>query len=299
MDNQQVVMDQNDHQEYQYLNLLSNILNNGEIREDRTGVGNISIFGCTMRFNLKDNIFPLLTTKRVFWRGVVEELLWFIKGDTNSNHLREKGVHIWDENGSRDFLDSRQLFNNEEGDLGPIYGFQWRHYGAEYNGTNTNYVGKGIDQLKECIYKIKNNPTDRRILFTAWNPLDINKMALPPCHMFCQFYVAKGRLSCLMYQRSCDMGLGVPFNIASYALLTILMAQVCDLQPGEFIHMLGDTHIYLNHIDPIKEQIKRKPHPFPKLFINQEKKDIDSFTYEDFDLQEYNPHPPIKMMLAT
>lgn len=284
--------------EWQYLNLLSDILAHGEKREDRTGVGTIGLFGCTMRFDLSES-FPLLTTKRVFWRGVVEELLWFIKGDTNGNHLSEKGVTIWNANGSKAFLESRGLGHRTEGDLGPIYGFQWRHFGAKYVDMNTDYTNQGVDQLAECIHKIKTNPTDRRILLSAWNPADLALMALPPCHMFCQFYVSNGRLSCLMYQRSCDMGLGVPFNIASYALLTRMVAQVCGLQPGEFIHMLGDTHVYVNHVDPIKEQLKRTPRTFPKLKINPNKTDIDSFTFDDFTLEGYDPYPTIKMEMAV
>jgi len=193
-------------EEYQYLNLVKDIIQNGVERKDRTNVGTLSRFGAQMRFSLRDETFPLLTTKKVFWRGVVEELLWFIKGNTNSNLLSNKDVKIWDANGCRAFLDSRSLKHREEGDLGPIYGFQWRHFGAEYKDMHTDYSGQGIDQLQQCINTIKNNPTDRRIIMTAWNPTDLSQMALPPCHMFCQFYVANGELSCLMYQRSCDMG---------------------------------------------------------------------------------------------
>lgn len=286
------------HAEYQYLDLLKKIIDQGEVRTDRTGVGTVGLFGCSMRFDLSET-FPLLTTKRVFWRGVVEELLWFIKGDTNSNHLNEKGVAIWNANGSKAFLESRGLGHREEGDLGPVYGFQWRHFGAKYVDMHTDYTGQGFDQLADCIHKIKTNPTDRRIIMSAWNPADLSLMALPPCHMFCQFYVANGKLSCLMYQRSCDMGLGVPFNIASYALLTCMVAQVCGLQPGEFVHMLGDTHIYSNHLEPLKTQLERKPRSFPKLVINPEKKDIDSFVFEDFKLEGYDPYPNIKMEMAV
>lgn len=220
-----------------------------------------------MRFSLRNNSFPLLTTKRVFWRGLAEELLWFIKGDTNANHLAEKNVHIWDANGSREFLDNLGFKEREVGDLGPVYGFQWRHFGAEYKDFNTDYTNQGVDQLKEVIETIKTNPTDRRIILTAWNPSAIPKMALPPCHMMCQFYVYNGELSCQMYQRSCDMGLGVPFNIASYSLLTIMIANVTGLKPGEFIHVTGDTHVYNNHIEPLKEQLKRNPFPFPKVCL--------------------------------
>jgi len=286
------------HEEYQYLKLIKEISENGVSMDDRTGTGTVSVFGTTMRFDLK-NSFPILTTKRVFWRGIVEELLWFIKGDTNGKHLSEKGVKIWDGNGSREFLDKRGLSHREEGDLGPVYGFQWRHFGAKYVDMHTDYSGQGVDQLAECIRKIKEDPTDRRILLSAWNPADLDLMALPPCHMFCQFYVANGELSCLMYQRSADMGLGVPFNIASYSLLTCMMAQVCGLKPGEFIHNMGNTHVYKNHIDPLKTQLERTPRPFPLLRINPEVKDIDGFKASDFELIGYNPHGKIAMDMAV
>lgn len=252
-----------------------------------------------MRFNLENNNFPLLTTKKVFWRGVAEELLWFIKGSTNANELVEKNIHIWDGNASREYLDSIGLQSREVGDLGPVYGFQWRHYGAEYINMHNNYTNKGIDQLKECINKIKNSPNDRRIILTAWNPADLSLMALPPCHMFCQFYVANNKLSCQMYQRSADMGLGVPFNIASYSLLTCIVAHCCNLQPGEFIHVIGDAHCYLNHVEPLRVQIERVPKQFPKLFIRTDNTDIDGFTFNDFVLEDYNPDGPIKMQMAV
>jgi len=256
------------------------------------------MFGQQMRFDLRKS-FPLLTTKRVFWRGVVEELLWFVKGDTNANHLAEKGIKIWDGNGSREFLDKRGLGHREVGDLGPVYGFQWRHFGAEYVDMHADYSGKGVDQLAECIRKIKEDPTDRRILLTAWNPADLHLMALPPCHMFCQFYVANGELSCLMYQRSCDMGLGVPFNIASYSLLTYMMAQVCGLKPGEFVHTLGNAHVYQNHVEPLQTQLERTPRPFPTLKLNSDVKDIDGFQASDFELVGYNPLGKIAMEMAV
>lgn len=286
------------HEEYQYLKAIQLIIEKGVHMEDRTGVGTRSIFGHSMRFNLRKS-FPLLTTKRVFWRGVLEELLWFIKGDTNANHLTEKGVRIWEANGSRDFLEKHGLGHREEGDLGPVYGFQWRHFGAKYQDMHTDYTGQGVDQLAECIRKIKEDPTDRRILLSAWNPADLHLMALPPCHMFCQFYVANGELSCLMYQRSCDMGLGVPFNIASYSLLTCMMAQVCGLKPGEFVHNLGNTHVYQNHVEPLKTQLERTPRPFPVLKINPEVKDIDGFQASDFELVGYSPHGKIAMEMAV
>jgi len=252
-----------------------------------------------MRFSLRDNVFPLLTTKKVFWRGLAEELLWFISGATNANLLAEKKIHIWDGNGSREFLDNRGLKDREVGDLGPVYGFQWRHFGAEYENMNTDYAGKGVDQLAAVIDTIKNNPNSRRIVLTAWNPMDQQKMALPPCHMFCQFYVANGELSCQMYQRSADMGLGVPFNIASYSLLTRLVAQVCGLKAGEFVHAIGDCHVYLNHVEPLRQQLEREPRPFPTLEINPEVKSIDGFKFSDFKIVDYNPYKSIKMKMAV
>lgn len=286
------------HEECQYLDAIREIIEKGVSMEDRTGVGTRSMFGKMMRFDLRTN-FPLLTTKRVFWRGVVEELLWFVKGDTNGKHLSDKGVKIWDANGSREFLDKRGLTHREEMDLGPVYGFQWRHFGATYVDMHTDYTGQGVDQLAECIRKIKEDPTDRRILLSAWNPADLSQMALPPCHMFCQFYVANGELSCLMYQRSCDMGLGVPFNIASYSLLTYMIAQVCGLKPGEFIHTLGNAHVYQNHVDPLMTQLERTPRPFPVLRVNPEVKEIDGFQASDFELLGYNPHGKIAMEMAV
>lgn len=218
------------HEEHQYLDAIRDVIMTGVPRDDRTGVGTISKFGLTMRFSLRDGVLPLLTTKRVFWRGVAEELLWFISGDTSNATLQAKGVHIWDGNASREFLDSRGLHHREVGDLGPVYGFQWRHFGAAYSDMHADYAGKGVDQLKAVIETIKKNPADRRIILSAWNPAALPDMALPPCHMFAQFFVEGGELSCQMYQRSGDMGLGIPFNIASYALLTRLIAQVTGLE---------------------------------------------------------------------
>lgn len=286
-------------EECQYLDIIQDILDNGVERSDRTGTGTISKFGVQMRFNLRNETFPLLTTKRVFWRGVAEELLWFVKGTTNANELAAKNIHIWDGNGSREFLDNLGLSHREEGDLGPVYGFQWRHFGAPYVDMHTDYSGQGVDQLQECIQKIKTNPSDRRIVLTAWNPTDLGIMALPPCHMFCQFYVANGELSCQMYQRSADMGLGVPFNIASYALLTRLVAQSCGIKAGDFVHCIGDAHVYLNHVEALKEQLKRVPKSFPKLRINPEKTDIDSFEFSDFTIEGYKPDATIKMKMAV
>lgn len=288
-------------EEMQYLDMCRDIIESGIHRGDRTGTGTLSKFGTQMRFSLRDGTLPLLTTKRVFWRGVAEELLWFISGSTNANLLSEKGIKIWDGNGSREFLDSRGLKHREEGDLGPVYGFQWRHFGAEYIDMQTDYRGKGVDQLADCIHKIKNNPEDRRIIMSAWNPSDLNVMALPPCHMFCQFYVdtLKNELSCQMYQRSADMGLGVPFNIASYALLTHMVAKVCGRKPGDFVHTIGDAHVYMNHVDAIKEQLERTPTTFPKLMIKKETENIDDFCFDDFDVVGYKPQKTIKMKMAV
>jgi thymidylate synthase len=287
-----------EHEELQYLNLCQKILNEGTKKGDRTGTGTFSLFGAQMRFNLADG-FPLLTTKKTFLRGITEELLWFIRGSTNAKELNEKNVRIWDANASRAFLDSRGLHNREEWDLGPVYGFQWRHFGAKYNTMHDNYAGQGVDQLKKLIETIKTNPNDRRMLMVAWNPVDLDEMALPPCHCLCQFYVANGRLSCQLYQRSADMGLGVPFNIASYALLTMMIANVTDLELGDFVHTLGDAHIYANHVDQIREQIDRVPRQFPKMKIKRKVESIDDFKMEDFELCNYNPHPTIKMPMAV
>lgn len=251
-----------------------------------------------MRYSLRDS-FPLLTTKRVFWRGVAQELIWFVQGRTNANELADKGIHIWDGNGSREFLDKSGLGHREVGDLGPVYGFQWRHFGATYKTMHDDYTGQGVDQLADCIDKIKNDPTNRRIIMSAWNPAALPEMALPPCHMFCQFYVAKGELSCMMYQRSADMGLGVPFNIASYSLLTCMVAQVCGLKPGDFIHNIGDCHVYKNHVEPLKTQLERSPGQFPRLRINPNIKNIDEFVYEDFVIEGYKPQKTIKMKMAV
>ncbi|KAJ2887841.1 Thymidylate synthase [Coemansia asiatica] len=292
-------------EEKQYLSLVRDILERGEIRGDRTGTGTLALFAPPqLRFSLADDVFPLLTTKRVFWRGVVEELLWFIHGHTDANILRAKNVHIWDGNCSREFLDSRGLTHRREGDLGPVYGFQWRHFGAEYKDADTDYSGKGVDQLEDVIRKIRESPTDRRIIMSAWNPADMSQMALPPCHMFAQFFVShpgtpQAELSCQMYQRSCDIGLGVPFNIASYALLTRLIAQITGLKPGVFVHCMGDTHIYANHTEALKVQIQREPRPFPKLHIKRVPDSIEDFTIDDLELVDYNPYGKIHMEMAV
>jgi dihydrofolate reductase/thymidylate synthase len=285
--------------EYQYKCLLHKLLTIPTIRNDRTNTGVLSDFGYNMSFDLTKGRFPLLTTKRVFFRGVAEELLWFIKGSTDAKELQKKNVHIWDGNGSREFLDGLGFTDREEGDLGPVYGFQWRHFGAEYKDCKSDYTMKGFDQLQNCIHLIKTEPTSRRIIMSAWNPSDMGKMALPPCHILCQFYVDGENLSCQMYQRSADVGLGVPFNIASYSLLTCMVAHVCNLKPKTFHYCMGDTHIYKNHVEALKTQLLRTPRNFPVLKINKKRLNIDDFQYEDFELIEYNPYPNIKMDMAV
>ncbi|XP_034950114.1 thymidylate synthase [Chelonus insularis] len=292
-------LENDDHEEYQYLKLIKRIINKGAKKNDRTGVGTYSIFGAQMRFTLKNDIFPLLTTKSVFWKGVVEELLWFIKGSTNSKELSSKGVNIWNANSSREFLDNCGFKNREEGDLGPVYGFQWRHFGAEYVDMHTDYTGQGVDQLQNVIDLIRKDPNDRRMIMCAWNPIDIPKMALPPCHCLVQFYVDNNELSCHLYQRSADMGLGVPFNIASYSLLTYMIAHITGLKPGEFVHTMGDCHVYLNHIDALNIQCERTPNDFPSLKITRQVKEIDDFIASDFELINYKPHPKISMKMAV
>lgn len=288
--------------EQQYLDLIRELLegDGGMVKENRTGVDTIGKFGHQMRFSLRES-FPLMTTKKVFWKGVVEELLWFLRGETDSTTLAEKGVHIWDENGSREFLDSRGLSERRVGDLGPVYGFQWRHFGAIYKDSKTDYTGQGYDQLKECIRLLKEDPFSRRIVMSAWNPSDLGEMALPPCHMFVQFQVTpQGELNALMFQRSCDIGLGVPFNIASYSLLTCMLAHHCGLKRGEFVYSMGDAHIYQNHVEPLCEQLKREPFPLPSLEICAEKeKELDQYQMEDFILRNYKFHPSIKMKMVV
>ncbi|CAH8480426.1 unnamed protein product [Heterobilharzia americana] len=281
-----------------YLNLLRYILAKGIERADRTKTGTCAVFGPQMRFSLRNHEFPLLTTKTVFFRGIVEELLWFIRGSTNSRELAEKKVHFWDANGSREFLDGLGFTEREEGDLGPVYGFQWRHSGAEYVDCKTDYSGQGVDQLADVIKLIRERPWDRRIMIVAWNVRDLRKMALPPCHCLVQFFVANDELSCQLYQRSGDMGLGVPFNIASYALLTCMIAHITGLKPGEFVHTLGDAHIYSNHREALLEQVKRVPRPFPKLEIIRKVNAIEDFKFEDFKLTDYKPYPKIPMKMA-
>jgi thymidylate synthase len=262
----------------QYHDLMSHVMEHGVTKKDRTGTGTISIFGYQMRFNLQDG-FPLLTTKKLHIRSIIYELLWFLKGETNIAYLKENGVSIWDE------------WADENGNLGPVYGSQWRSW--------PDRDGKTIDQVTQLIQQIKKNPDSRRLIISAWNVADIDKMKLPPCHALFQFYVTNGKLSCQLYQRSADIFLGVPFNIASYALLTLMVAQVCGLEPGEFIHTFGDAHLYLNHLEQTKTQLSRDCRPLPTIKINPEVNDIFSFRYEDFTLEGYDPHPHIKAAVAV
>ena len=262
----------------QYLNLLRDIISTGVRKHDRTGTGTISTFGYQMRFDLSKG-FPLLTTKKVHLKSIIHELLWLLAGDTNVKYLQDNGVRIWNE------------WADENGELGHIYGFQWRSW--------PTYDGTFIDQISEAIRTIKENPDSRRIIVSSWNVADLDKMNLPPCHCFFQFYVNEGKLSLQLYQRSADSFLGVPFNIASYALLTMMVAQVCNLQPGEFIHTLGDAHIYLNHLDQVHEQLGREPRSLPHMALNPDIKNIFDFGYDDFRLEGYDPHPPIKGVVAV
>jgi thymidylate synthase len=291
----------------QYHDLMRHVLANGTKKEDRTGTGTISVFGYQMRFDLSAG-FPLLTTKKVHLKSIIHELLWFLNGDTNIRYLAQNGVHIWDDwpfekykrsaeykgETMRDFSTRTAAdadFAAKWGELGPVYGYQWRSWPAP--------DGRSIDQMAQVVQQLKSNPDSRRILVNAWNVPYVDQMALPPCHTFFQFYVANGRLSCQLYQRSADIFLGVPFNIASYALLTMMVAQVCGLQVGEFVHTFGDAHIYLNHMNQVNEQLSRDFRPLPQMHINPEVPDLFSFKYEDFQLTGYDPHPPIKAPVAV
>jgi thymidylate synthase len=262
----------------QYLELMKHVLDHGAHKSDRTGTGTLSVFGAQLRFDLNAG-FPLLTTKKVHLRSIIHELLWFLKGDTNVQYLRENGVTIWDE------------WADAQGNLGPVYGYQWRSWPAA--------DGRHIDQITQVIEQLRRNPDSRRLIVSAWNVGDLDRMALMPCHAFFQFYVADGRLSCQMYQRSADFFLGVPFNIASYALLTLMMAQVCGLKPGEFVHTFGDTHLYLNHLDQAREQLTRTPRRLPVMRLNPAVRGIFDFKYDDFTLEGYDPHPAIKAPIAV
>lgn len=284
-----------------YLFGLKEVLEKGELRKTRNS-NTISLFGLKLDFDISES-FPLLTTKKVYWKGVVEELLWFLKGDTNSKHLEEKNINIWKGNSSREFLDSVSLNDYEEGECGPIYGFQWRHFNAEYKGSNINYEGKGVDQLQNCIDLINNDPKSRRIFMSAWNPEQLDQMCLPPCHVSYQFYVSeKDELSCILYQRSGDMFLGVPFNIASVSLLVYIIAFITNKKPKKVTLMIGDAHIYEDHIEQVKIQLNRKPYKLPKLNIKDKhennRKNINEYTYDDFEIIDYQFHPtiPAKMI---
>lgn len=262
----------------QYLDLVKEILEKGTKKEDRTGTGTLSIFGYQMRYDLSEG-FPLVTTKKLHTKSIIHELLWFLQGDTNIKYLKDNGVSIWDE------------WADSQGNLGPVYGHQWRSWPTPDGGQ--------IDQISQLIEMIKKNPDSRRLIVSAWNVADVPKMKLPPCHALFQFYVADGKISCQLYQRSADVFLGVPFNIASYALLTLMIAQVCNLKPGEFVHTLGDAHLYTNHLEQAKLQLSREPRPLPKIKINPAVKDIFGFKYEDFTLENYDPHPAIKAPVAV
>jgi len=290
------------HSEYQYLNLIKEILEKGSLEDTRNGKTK-SIFGYSMRFSLKDGELPLLTTKKVAWKTCFRELQWFIRGSTNNKVLQDQNVHIWDGNSSREFLDSRGLIDNEINDLGPIYGHQWRHFNAKYIDCHTDYSGKGIDQLANVINDLKNPSTNnsRRHIITAWNPCQINEMALPPCHILMQFNVRDNRyLSCALYQRSGDVGLGAPINIASYSFLTHIIAKHCDLIADEFIYFLGNAHIYEEHIDILNEQIKREPFPFPKINILQKHENIEDYTIDDIEwIEKYVCHSQLKMIMKA
>jgi thymidylate synthase len=286
------------HEENQYINLIDDILNENTEFVGRNG-NTKAIFGSAMHFSLQENSVPFLTSKKLAWKTCLKELLWFISGNTSNKTLKEQNVHIWDANGSREFLDSRNLINREVDDLGPIYGFQWRHYNAEYDNANINYDKKGIDQLQEIIDNLKNENTrySRRLILTAWNPCQLNEMALPPCHILCQFNVINNKLSCALYQRSGDVGLGVPFNIASYSLLTYLMAHHCNLEVGEFIYYLGNSHIYEEHVESLKEQLNNSLYKFPKLNIKNKYENINDYKFEDFEIIDYKCNESIKMIM--
>lgn len=287
------------HPEQPYLDLLQRVLDKGHYQEDRTGTGCYSIFGDQIRFPIKDT-FPLLTTKKVFWKGIVEELLWFLKGQTDNKILKNKGVHIWDGNSTREFLDKSGLCHYEEDDCGAIYSFQWTHFGAEYKDCHTDYTGQGVNQIDWIVNEIKTNPNSRRIMMSAWNPADLKKMCLPPCHVSAQFHVRDGKyLSCHMYQRSCDTFLGLPFNIASYALLTYLIASKTGLIPEELILSFGNVHIYSNHVEQVKEQLKREPLPWCKLEIKDTDWTWETLTSDKIKIIDYQSHPPIKAPMAV
>ena len=285
--------------ENQYLHLIKEILAEGNMEEGRNGFTK-SIFGAAMHFSLSDDKIPLLTTKKVAWKTCLKELLWFMRGDTSNNRLKAQGVNIWNANASRDFLDSRGLSHLEEGDLGPVYGHQWRHYNANYVDCDTGYEGQGVDQLQNIVTCLKDpeQRTSRRMVMSAWNPSQLNEMALPPCHVLCQFNVSEGnKLSCSLYQRSGDMGLGVPFNIASYSLLTHILAKHCGLVAHEFVYLLGNAHIYDDHISAVQEQVNLVPTSDPTIQVLGIHEDIGEYTVDDIQIDNYSPHPAIKMVM--
>jgi len=289
------------NEEYQYLDLISDILEEGSLEEGRNGLTK-SIFGAAMHFSLENGTIPLLTTKRVAWKTCLKELLWFLRGDTNNENLQKEGVAIWNDNASREFLDSRGLTHLRENDLGPVYGHQWRHFNAPYTTCHENYDGKGVDQLAQIIKCLKDplQRTSRRMVMCAWNPCQLDEMALPPCHILAQFNVTGGnKLSCCMFQRSGDVGLGVPFNIASYSFLTHLLAKHCDLEPFEFIYYLGNCHIYDSHLNAIQEQVTKTPHAFPTLTINEKRENINDYILDDFEVRNYKHHEVIKMKMVA
>ena len=289
------------HEEYQYLQLIENILDNGEFIQSRNGTTK-NIFGGSMRFSLKDGSIPFLTTKKLAWKTCLKELLWFISGDTNNKTLLDQNVHIWDGNSTRDFLDNIGLSHYPEHILGPIYGFQWRNFNASYDCNNGIPLNKGIDQLQYIINQLKNPTTrnSRRLILTAWNPQQLEQMAIPPCHVLCQFFVKNGnKLCCSMYQRSVDVALGHPFNIASYSFLTHLIAHHCDLIPDEFVYFYGNAHLYNDHLEIIKEQLERKPYNFPTIQIRHKYEDISDYKMDDFEILNYKCHLPIKMNMIA
>ena len=289
------------HEEYQYLNLIQNIIDNGTWEEGRNGKTK-SIFGNMMRFSLKDGKIPILTTKKTAWKTCLKELLWFIRGKTNNNLLKEQGVHIWDGNSTPEFLKSRGLSHYSDGELGPLYGFQWRHFNAKWEGDNKDYTGEGVDQLQQIIDALKDpkQRTSRRLIMTAWNPCQLDDMALPPCHILCQFNVHDGnKLSCMMTQRSVDTILGQPFNIASYSFLTHLLAKHCGLEAYEFIHSMGNIHLYENAIDAATLQITREPYPFPTVSIKEVRENINDYKVEDFEVHNYQSHEAIKVAMVA
>ena len=291
-----------DHPEQQYLQLIKDVLSKGTWEQGRNGK-TVSLFGCNMRFSLKDGTIPLLTTKRVAWKTCFHELIWFVNGCTDNKKLLEKNVHIWDANSTREFLDSRGLTSNEENDLGPVYGHQWRHFNAEYDNCHTDYTNKGVDQLQNIINILKdpNQRNSRRIVLSAWNPCQIDEMALPPCHVLMQFNVREGKfLSCSLYQRSGDVGLGIPFNIASYSFLTHILAKHCDLIADEFVHFIGNAHIYENHFDALSEQIERSPLEFPQIEISNKYENINDYNINDIKwIKEYTHHETLKMEMSA